>query len=345
VLFIFNILASPYSLYASEEWKTHPLLQYSQPAWTPFLNFKDIEKRLQEEDIILLIPMRDYLNIQGKKADFENQVYLAILQSGLKAVFKPDKEAHDMFAEVAAYKASQWMQNRLVPPTVLKEFKKQKGSLQFFVETPLDTTTIEAHQDMLNSLKESIRQEMDVFCFLFGQWDRSPSNILFVPYNSSYLVALIDNSGILQQQHVVLGHSPFVRKAYCENRADVWDNRFPFEKAQKISLHDLNKNPDFKSCGLTSQKFSFLKESNKPLTYVFWRNSLWFQPYNETPILLKNLSPSLIEKIKKLDEKTLKKIWKAFPKEWTPRQHDEIIRLTLDRKDQLLRLFNKESIL
>ncbi|MBS0185648.1 MAG: hypothetical protein JSS34_04825 [Proteobacteria bacterium] len=339
----YSFWTQSYSILASEDWKRNPILHNPQPAWTPSLNFESIEKRLHDENIVLLIPMRDYLEYLGKKADFENKVYLAVLESGLKAVFKPDLEAHDMYAEVAAYKASQWMKSRLVPPTVIKQFKKQKGSLQFFVETPLDTVTLEDQTILLNSLNDLSRQEIEVFCFLFGQWDRSPSNILFVPYKASYLAALIDNSGLLQQQHVILGKSPFIRKAYCDYRHDTWDNRFPFEKAQKISLNDIDHHPDFKSCGLTSQKFSFLKGSKKPLIYIFWRNSLWFQPYAETPFLLKNLSPSLLAKIKKLDEKTLKAIWKMSPKEWTPRQRDEIIRLTLDRKNQLLNSLNTES--
>ncbi len=287
--------------------------------------------------------MRDYLESHGKIADFENQVYLAVLESGLKAVFKPDLEFHDMYAEVAAYKASQWMKSSLVPPTVLKQFKKQKGSLQFFVETDLETSSPETQKIMLKALDQKTLEDIDVFYFLFGQWDRGPSNMLFVPFNSSYFVALIDNKGILQQQHVHLGKSPFVRKAYCDNRKDVWDNQFPFEKAQKITLDAIDKHPDFKACGLTHQKFPFLKASQKPLTYVFWRNSLWFQPYEDMPFHPKNLSLSLLEIVKKLNQDILKNIWKDRPKEWTTRQFNEIIRLTLDRRDQLLNTFNKES--
>ncbi len=335
-------LWAPFSQ-ASDSWKNNSLVQTPQPAWTLSLNFEDIEKRLSSEKIVLLIPMEDYLETLGKKADFENPVYLAVLESGLKAVFKPDLEAHDMYSEVAAYKASQWMKVRLVPPTVIKHHKKQKGSLQFFVETPLETSSQGSQKTMLASLDDARRQDVEVFCFVFGQWDLGPSNMLFVPQNPSPLVVLIDNSGIVQQQHVQLGESPFVRKGYCDNRKDIWDDRFPFEKAQKINLGDIDKNPEFKECGLSSQKFPFLKASQKPLTYIFWRNSLWFQPYGESPFTPHKLSSSLLKKIKELDASVLKKIWKERPKDWTNRQLTEIIRLTLDRRDQLLTAFNSEN--
>ena len=336
VFFIVCVFVDPLSLNGSDAWQSHPLFKLPQPSWTSTLNLEEIEQRLRDEKIILLIPMREYLKTQEKTADFDNQVYLVVLESGLKGVFKPDPEHHDMYGEVAAYKASQWMNVRLVPPTVIKSYKKQKGSLQFFIATPIDSSRLESYKKMRTALDEVMCQTVDLFCFLFGQWDIGPSNILFVP-SHPLLPVLIDNAGIVQQQHVRVGEAPFVRKTYCDNRNDPWTDHFPFEKAKKIMLSEIDQNTDFKKCSLTSQKFPFLKKTKNPLTYLFWRNSLWIQPYKDVPLELRKPSSSLLLKIKELNASRLQEIWKDHPKDWSSKQLNEIIRLTLERRDQLLK--------
>jgi hypothetical protein len=48
---------------------------------------KQIEKKLEDDKIIKLIPMAEFLKLKGKVSDFTNEVYFAELKSGLKAVF------------------------------------------------------------------------------------------------------------------------------------------------------------------------------------------------------------------------------------------------------------------
>lgn len=331
---------------SSSSWRDHPLLKKSQPSWSPNLDFQAIEKRLASEKIVLLIPMRDYLTSLGKKSDFQNQVYLALLESGLKAVFKPDSEEQGMYGEVAAYRASQWMKAFLIPPTVLRRFNAQKGSLQFFVETPIDTATPEQLEHYLQKLDEKSREEMALFCFLFGKWDKGPGNILFVPSASHLYPVLIDNADLIQQQHIFLGQDPFVRKIYCDNRNDKWSTSFPIDKAQTISLEEIDHHPEFKACHLSAKNFPALIQSQKPLKYVFWRNSLWFQPfqpYSKILLSIQKLPPSLYQHLQSLNSEVLKEIWKEHPKSWSPHQFKEIIRLTLERRDQLLTSFRKKA--
>ncbi len=94
----------------------HPIYTM-QPRWTQELDLPSIEQELQEGDVASMKPMSIVLSEMGKKVDFDNEVFLVELRSGLKGVFK---SGDDRFAEVAAYRADQYLGQRLAPPTVFR---------------------------------------------------------------------------------------------------------------------------------------------------------------------------------------------------------------------------------
>lgn len=168
-----------------------------QPAWDNNLNVKEIENELRTETIMSLKPMKKHLKESGKKMFFFHTVYVATLKNGLKAVWKPMNKHYNSYGEVAAYRASEWLGQRLIPPTVIKKHKGEKGSLQFFVQTSFDLLAHNKHK-AFKQLSEKVKSDAQLYYFIFGQPDNHIGNqlIAFDAQGKAHL-ALIDNADII----------------------------------------------------------------------------------------------------------------------------------------------------
>ncbi len=163
-----------------------------QPAWDNQLDFRAIEERLKNERIVSVNDIKPFLKSSGKIVLGIHPVYIVELESGLKAVFKESFA----YGEVAAYKAAKMIGLRLVPPTVLRNIKGRRGSLQFFVASPIDYASPE-HWNCFENISHSDRCDMVVFYYVFRQWDSHRGNQIVVKTDENYYLALIDNGGIL----------------------------------------------------------------------------------------------------------------------------------------------------
>ena len=300
------------------------------------------QERLVHGNVTSIQPMKEYLKKQGKTSDFYNEVYVVTLDDSMKAVFKPDVEENEMYGEIAAYKASEFTALHRVPPTVKRVINGKKGSLQVFV----DSSMVNNFDQMYSKVPEYQCADCEAFQFVFGKWDRGPDNYLFVQkQDGTNDLILIDNAGLVQNQQVKITQFPFVRYTYCDNHKDSWNDPFPFNKVQEVQYNDIFNHSDFKSLKLPKTAFKFLKEGNKSLRYVFWRNGLWIQPYSGSPYIPKTLSSRFYEILKKLTYKDVEKIWQMCPKYWTKKRKKEMIEATLDRRDQLLAYLAHHSLM
>lgn len=97
--------------------------------------------------------------------------------------------------EIAAYEMDKLLAINLIPPTVEKQFKGKKGSLQLWVESEYSLLDImeqkipfpAEHQDHLNKMKYITR----AFDCLIANEDRTQQNIL---YTKDWRMILIDHS-------------------------------------------------------------------------------------------------------------------------------------------------------
>lgn len=210
-----------------------------QPTWDDTLDFQYIEEQLITQPIIELKEMRNYLSEQGKKARYTKKVYLATLANGLKAVFKPESELRFSYGEVAAYKASVWLGQRLVPPTVLKTYQGKEGilqgSLQFFVESPFDLLKRRDNKLAFSLLSEKEKSDMYLFCFIFGQWDNHAGNQIIAYNNEKAKLALIDNAVVITWSKTRYGQHSFIRQIGFEPNFS-YTGVFPFEEESFIAL-------------------------------------------------------------------------------------------------------------
>jgi hypothetical protein len=292
--------------------------------------------------------MHDYLVSQNKVVEFDNQVFLLTLESGTKGVFKPclnDEDLADFYAEVAAFKACNFMRFDFVPPTVMRNINGLTGSFQLFIETKDDALVPGAFSFALQQTDPADLANLKIFYFVFGQWDTGPHNILIdVKNNHTHLIA-IDNSGICNRQHVRYGELPFVQLYYNEKfNTDDSDKPFPFDGVQRLQKPtEQELNLRFKGC-VPPTLCKRLARKNA-LHYVLYQNSLWVQFHAEDDGFVKSFTDcyplATIQHLKELNLEVLKD--QIFDHAvGTHLLEENFLNAILDRRDQIL--FHYEAL-
>ena len=301
-----------------------------QPAWDHTLDFDTIEARLARQEIVQLIPMRDYLTSNHQEPQFSHEVYLARMHDGLKAVFKPERKLKCAYAEVAAYKASKFLGLRLVPPTVLKKYKNLQGSLQFFVEH-------DPKANHMNQLSLKDQSDMHTFCFIFGKSGTRVANRVVAVHNNKYYPALIDNASMKSPQKAYYGDYPFIYKGIKNGTAQVPTTTFPFEHEKKVADKSLKNLTRLFSNYMSARRIEHLVKSRKPIIYCFWGNTLWIKRVTKTgPSYTKFYYRSTLEHYKNFTQENLEQLW-AFWLTADKSRVEWLIQLILERKDQVLK--------
>lgn len=211
----------------------------NQPAWDDTLNFEEIEHRLQTEAIISKKNMRSFLKHEGKTARMTHPISLVTLESGLKAVLKKETAC---YGEVAAYKAAKALGLRIVPPTVLREIKGKKVSLQFYVASSIDL--IRAGRGIFKKLRSKDVTDKDAFYYLFNQWDPHIGNQIITHHDGKYYLALIDNAGITFTSHkpdlvskkIYASTYLAIKKLTKEKLEEIWSDYLPVRKVRAATV-------------------------------------------------------------------------------------------------------------
>ena len=316
----------------------------SQPGWDG-LDFQNIEEQLKTNTIVKLIDMHKYLKANGKIDHFANEVYLAELENGLLAVFKPEKDLNaieNCLGELVAYEIDKILGFKLVPPTVLITYEGRFGSLQFFVESPFDLLKNKEYKEAFSILDDEEINRMYMFCYILGQWDTHHGNkiIAFNQESQKAKLALIDNAGIINFSQSRYGEHAFVQRLYDDSYVSEKIN-FPFDKAQIIKLpikyDEFVKRLD--GFNVSKRTLKHWNSSYKSLCCVVWNNRLWIQYYknNESvPInYTDHCSKATYDAFKKLDRALLEQAWsKAY--EYQPLEKvNKLIDMILQRRDEV----------
>lgn len=316
-----------------------PLLFRSmgQPSWDDRLNMAAIEKRLANEEIANTQKINTFLKKQGKSARGDSSILFVMLESGLKAVFKPGEY---QYAEVAAYRASKKLGLRLVPPTVFRTINGVQGSLQFLVQSSLDLKKIPNFHEIFRKVSAKDINDMHIFYYVFGQWDTHRGNQIISLHNNKAYLALIDNAGILHRSYTKYGDYSFIEKGDSPVETSVCTTAFPYDQVKTIRPKSYKELKKAFSPYITDEAIHNIFERKTPINYCIWCNVLWVQMYTRSahikPSVAKEYYASTLKAYEKLDAAMLEEIWH----EWllVDRAHGEhLIALTLDRRDQLLR--------
>jgi hypothetical protein len=305
-------------------------------------SFTEIHKRLLTENIISKIPMEEFLQKNGHKAHFTNPVYFVELTSGLKAVFKL-AEPHWMkpsIAEVAAFKASEFLRLHLVPPTTLHSSGSAIGSLQQYVEPSFDLMKKENYENTLKKASPIDLANIALFYFVFGQWDPDPSNMIAVERESQIHLRLIDNGAMGYMQKVRYGEHPFV---HCFPETifpnSNMEKSFPFAKVRTLSPHPAVWQQEFGSI-LSEQQIKQLCRLRRPVTFIIWKGRFYRQYRFGTPSYT-SLYPKRTMQL--LAQLTLKKVKSFFRNDLECTFSEEYFQDILERRDQVLAAYKKHK--
>ncbi len=305
-----------------------------QPAWDTKLDFKDIEHRLKTEKVTKKTSIRSFLKKQGKTPTGTHPVDLVELESGLKAVFKREKAC---YGEVAAYKMSCAMGLRLVPPTVLRKIDDVQGSLQFYVESPID---LMKGSGALRKISQKEASDMNIFYFVAGQWDDHNGNQIVAKTDEGFSLALIDNGGILRRQYALYGGSTFLQKGSVPDEIScAQGSDFPFHNATRVALYNPRQSQELRTL-LPSAYFQKLKSQRRLASYVLWNGNVFIKQVNHEPV--KTFYASTIDALKKLDRTALEVVW-ADLMPVDPERCNDLIDLMLSRKDQVIAAAEKSN--
>lgn len=234
------------------------------------------------DEIKLIVPMAEYLAMEGKSANFTSDVYYVELYDGARWVLKTIdgglKDLTEVIGEIAAYRISEKAKICLVPETKLYSYNGKLGSLQRFVDNA------KSKDQYASILSYNIKQVeyLKLFWFIAGQWDTSYDNILI---NEEKIWA-IDNANIANIQKVEkYGGNHFIRLFYTD-----------LEDAGSISHPEVILGPASEVLKILIQKFGegvpdFFKESLEALgeraysfAYFISENRVW-RDFNDGPDL------------------------------------------------------------
>lgn len=314
-----------------------------QPRWSDDLDLDALEQRLLNQNIVKLVDMRSYLISNGITPSFSHEVYLAIMEDGLKAVFKPEKKLHRAYAEVAAYKASKLLELRLVAPTVIKSYKGLKGSLQFFVEFPKPTDD----PDKLSKVSKKDIVNMRLFCFIFGKGGTRAANMLVCPDELKSHIIVIDNAGMYSYQYIEYGDFPFHYQGGAYKGGNAKDN-FPFDKQKTIYKPTIKEIKSIFSRYTTTDKIKKIRKTSAKygsLNYCIWKGSIWVKKIVRTGLNYTDIYyKSILKRYTKLDRDLLEKIW-SDGLAGDKKRFSNLIELIIQRRDQVLQAAKNGTII
>ncbi len=329
-----------------EIYTEHPIFEtcsvYCEPSSVRKRMALDIQKELEVAKVVSQISMRDFLLNKGHIAHFTSSVDLVKLESdvygSLNAVLKIDDREwpRDSVAEVAAYRASSFLDLHLVPPTVFYEKDGIVGSLQYYVEPSLDLMVDGHYERSIQKVAPEDLANMQLFYFVFGQWDQDPSNMIIYtnnPENRHYNIALIDNAAMGFLQKVQYGDHPFVLCFPAVSFPQEEEEKtFPFEKVRILPPDPEVWHREFGDL-LNAQQRLALCRLKRPIRFVIWKGHLWRQYQFGQPACTDFYPSQLIEALKKLNYENVKQM---FHNDWGVTFTDEYYRDILERRDQVI---------
>ncbi len=300
----------------------------AQPKWNNRLDHGQIEHRLSTEKIARVMNLRDYLSGRGIYVHATHEVLMVELESGLKGVFKKGVYHH---GEVAAYRASKALGLRLVPPTVYRQVKGVKGSLQFLIEAP-KIRNVADMKSLTKKVGPKAVSDMKLFYYVFGQWDTHSGNQLVASYGDERYLALIDNSVILHRTYDTFGGSIYTSKGANDSLPSGTGVEFPYDKVKVISGSKVKSLFKPYVGAVERQRLSRASQ----IAYVIWNHRLWLKLSNRKKLrFTKTFYQKTLDAYERLDEEELNYAWEGWA-DIDSEHAEDLVKLALMKRDEVL---------
>lgn len=271
------------------------------------------------------------------------------------------KDLRYLLAEMAMYNADRFFDFNMVPDAIFLRYTAQgKERITFcsqWIESSDEGICNSHHLQHLITPKEWMH--MNIFHFLFGQYDRHFGNIV-IEKNSGKLY-LIDNEAVANVDQFVWAYSSD-KKLSCPWVGGVGD----CEPARKIPWHECSSFSEALSQDqdplIIHEAFPHVDEwTKRDIDHGYcrvWNNKLWRQFYACGSDALaapfcNEISHELLQKLQSLTAQKLALLWPAIPfqaPESVTHEYEELITQfvikTLERRDMIVDYFrmHPESI-
>lgn len=309
--------------------------------------------------VLSMVPMTAYNRSRNLKVFMGEEVYMVVLEGGIKAVFKTSPYGSAKSdAELAAFKACRMMGFPRIPPTVLRNIKINKkhykfdkdGSMQLYIEPSVDPMVPGEFKKALNLADPEEVANLALFNFIFGQWDCGQHNVVIQYKDEVPMLWGIDYSLTRSRQYARYGEFPFVSAAYSEKlNTEDDDKPFPFDDVQVIKEPTLEKVKEIFDDNLDEETLKTFLVDKTPKYYVIYQNRLWRQYYrgNESFILLNYTEyypKATMKSIAAINNALLGRIFShTINKKYTSSYFASAdhMRDILDRRDQVLTAYDQ----
>lgn len=255
--------------------------------------------------------------------DGSNPYLLLTLDTGEQAVFRSEDEPWGSVAEACAYDLDRFLETDLVPPTVVRTFRKddwpgkwpwkteqRKGSLQLFVKGAVPTS--------LDRLNKEDRANSEILGFLIGRYDNHSGNLLRDPTGRAVMV---DFENSLEIQKGRFGEFPFVKRGgdHPSPLMVSGDDPFPFDQPMELVNPDIAKIEDTFGPwwgqvwpqGMKGLARRVKGIPDRTIRYILWNNKLWIQTKIRSRHAYNTdyFPPKTVRKLRQLDRDALRAIF------------------------------------
>ncbi|MGB8467413.1 MAG: hypothetical protein WCE21_00250 [Candidatus Babeliales bacterium] len=272
-----------------------------------------------------------------------------------KAVFS--KTLRFIASEQALFNADRFLGLNLVPTTIIKEETdadntKEICSCHVWIEQ--DSTPICSSTQLKKTVTPTEWSGMNIFYFLFGQYDRHFGNIIIE--KDTKKLYLIDNEAVTNQQHVS-AYSPD-KKLSCAWVGNIgsYTAQIPVEHANSetfIALLACQQPPE-----TIKKAFPSVDEwTNHDIDNGYcrvWQDKLWRQLYASDEYyymdapFASSIASDLLHKLHSLTATDIEEFWPPLPEGMSEKAQQEyaqcitdFVARTLERRDMIISYFKQ----
>jgi hypothetical protein len=273
------------------------------------------------------------------------------------------REIYEITSEVAMYHADRYLDLNMVPTTIIKTKPTTSADQAAIISsctlwiTPAEIPKITSSKQLQNLVSEIEYAQMNIFYFLFGQYDRHFNNLIIA--QNDHKLYLIDNEAVSRVYQYVANYSP------DKTISSAW---VPWASS-KLTINIPHEPDNFAEIIKSKQDPAWIMREFGPYVDVYtrddincqackvWKQTLWRQLYvcddKFAAPFSDIIDPKLLAKIKTLDREILLKFWPKLPFIATAKELyiyyqfiNTFINKTLERKQMILDYFDQhpESI-
>ncbi len=317
-----------------------PCLSYGNYVYGP--DEDDICYALGHDQIVDMRPMSEIVHQDGKHYSASHPVFLITLKSGIKGVYKIQREC-EIFAEVAAYRASRMLHFSFVPPTTIRVINGKLGSVQMYVKTNIEVLGSQ-FEHLLALVPADDLANIKIFLYVFGQHDAVAHNMLMNKEQDKVTLFAIDNGCIAIKKFWQYGKNPFIHVSTVYLFPKVGEEKnFPYSHFKTMP----NYHPD-ELKKVFGSIFSLAYYKNKlskykPFRYIIFNHQLWVQKKVDEPVFcfITYCPADTLERLKALTKLDLVQIFSSFRKVIADEfVDDDFLNAILDRRDQVVAYFD-----